>query len=76
MHAAEKKGARLLVGYVVPREQYDAVDGYVDRQIVGVTVVVAVHGAYDTLAGADQQARRTVDVVRPARQRFLPDGYH
>lgn len=65
----------VLVGYEVPREQYDAVDGYVDRQIIRVTLVVAVHRANHSFAGSDQQARRTVDVVRPARQRLLPYRY-
>lgn len=57
---------RLLVAYIIPRDYQDGVDGYVDGQIVGVTLIVAVHRTDDSFAGADQQARGTVNVIGPA----------
>lgn len=59
--------ALLLVAYIIPREQYDTINGNVDWQIIGISFVIAVHRANDSFASSDEQTRWTVDVVCPSR---------
>lgn len=57
----------------IPRGDENSVDGDVDGKIIGVSVRVAVHRSDYALPSADQKTGGTVDIVRPAGHRLLPN---
>lgn len=63
----------ILVADVVPGDGQNGIHDNVDRHVIRVAVLVAVHRSDHTFARADKQSGWSVYVIRPAGYWLLPD---
>lgn len=62
-------GLTIMIGY-----QQQSIDSYVHRYHLRFELSIADHGANNTFASANQNARGSIHIVYPARQRLRDSG--